>query len=328
MTGETHVFTVPPGEAGQRLDQFVSARLEAVSRAAAQRLIETGQVLVDGRAVAKSSARVRAGQEIKVTLTPPPPPAITPAPVPLDVVYEDEDMAVINKPRGLVVHPAPGHAGDTLVNALAARWHETAHVGDPARPGIVHRLDKDTTGLLVVAKTTAAMASLQEQIRTRGARRDYLAVVWGHLPASSGSVEAPVGRDPRQRLRMAVVAQRGRAARTRFRVLHEFKEHSLLLLTLDTGRTHQIRVHMAAAGYPVLGDRTYGRRAGPLDEILGGQALHAWRLTLRHPRDGRLLTFHAPPPADFRAAVEALGLPAEGLGAVLSSLAAGLERVD
>ncbi len=322
MTGELHLTVLPESD-GMRLDQFLAGKMAGISRSAAQRLISEGHVLVDGEPAAKASARVHTGQDVAIF-----PPAPRDRPVPLamalEIVYEDEDLAVINKPRGLVVHPAPGHRDDTLVNALAARWQLPPASSD--RPGIVHRLDKDTTGLLVVAKSPAAMASLQTQIRTRTARRDYVALVHGHLPASSGSVEAPVGRDPRARVRMAVVSQGGRAARTRFRVIHEFADYSLLLLTLDTGRTHQIRVHMASAGYPVAGDRTYTRVCTGVDSMLAGQALHAWRLAFHHPRDGRVRVFYADPPPDFFDAVATLGLPPAKFRDLLSSLAAGLDR--
>jgi len=320
--GELHLPVLPESD-GLRLDQFLASKMAGMSRSAAQRLINAGQVLVDGEPVAKPSARVHTGQQVAV-FRPAPRPGPAPAAVELDIVYEDEDLAVINKSRGLVVHPAPGHQDDTLVNALAARWQLQPTGSD--RPGIVHRLDKDTTGLLVVAKNPAAMASLQTQIRTRTARRDYLALVHGHLPAPAGSVEAPVGRDPRARVRMAVVSQGGRAARTRFRVIHEFADYSLLLLTLDTGRTHQIRVHMAYAGYPVAGDRTYASGDKDLGGILAGQALHAWRLLFHHPRDGRVLVFYADPPDDFFAAVAALGLSRASFAELLFSVAAGLDR--
>ncbi len=317
--GERRAWEAGPDAAGQRLDVYLAARPElGLTRSHAQRLIREGLVRVDGEAVAKPGHRLRGGECLAVTLPAPEPAQARPEEIPLEVVYEDADIVVVNKPRGMVVHPAPGHARGTLVNALLAHCPDLAGINDVLRPGIVHRLDKDTTGLLVVAKGEAAYHSLARQLKERTMKREYLALVHGQ-PPEEGVIAAPIGRHPRHRKRMAVVAEgRGRAATTRFRVVERFPAagnlavpgvgrgggYALLAVRLETGRTHQIRVHVAHAGHPVAGDPVYGPRRNPLG--LPGQALHAARLTLRHPRTGAEMTFAAPLPPDFAAALERL----------------------
>jgi len=248
----------------------------------------------------RPSYRVRAGDQIVVEIPPAHPVELRPEPIPLEIVYEDGDLLVVNKPAGLVVHPGAGRPTGTLVHALLAHCPDLPGIGGEVRPGIVHRLDKDTSGLLVVAKTDAALRSLQAQIQARRAGRDYLALVHGAVAVGEGTIDAPVGRHPRHRTRMAVVAS-GRRAVTRYRVVERFADATLLELRLQTGRTHQIRVHCASIGHPIVGDRVYGRRPNPWG--LRRQALHAFRLTFVHPTTGAEMSFVAPLPADIEAAL-------------------------
>jgi 23S rRNA pseudouridine1911/1915/1917 synthase len=289
----------------------------------------------DGAVVSRPSQQVRDGQVFVVTVPRPPAAAAGPEPIPLDIVYEDRYLLVINKPRGMVVHPAPGHAAGTLVNAVLAHCPELEADGDPVRPGIVHRLDKDTTGLVAVAKDALTRARLQRQIAERQVHRVYLALVHGTLESPEGEIEAPIGRDPRDRKRMAVVAH-GRPSLTRWRVLAEMGGFSLLEIRPHTGRTHQIRVHLASKGHPVVGDPVYGlgrparkgrggamvsgaRRsdAGRSDAGktgLRGQALHAWKLSFEHPRTGAAVELEAPLPRDFLDALDGLRRSVERAG--------------
>lgn len=286
--------------AATRLDAFLTAHLRAHSRSRIKALVEGGYVTVDG-APAKPALHVRRGQRIEVVVPPPPPAAVTPEAIPLDVVYEDAHLLVVNKPPGLTVHPGAGRSSGTLANAIVARVPNLAGVGGPQRPGIVHRLDKDTSGLMVVAKTPQAYHALQAQVAGRAVGRTYLALVNGVVPADEGVIAAPIGRHPRHRTRMAVVP-RGRAAVTRYRVVERFARHTLVEAELVTGRTHQIRVHFAHLGHPVAGDPVYGGRPDELG--VGRQALHAFRLRFAHPVSGAEMTFVTPPPQDVAAAVE------------------------
>ena len=298
------VFTVPEQAAGERLDVFLAEREELeLTRSAIQRLIRGHLVLVNGRP-ARPSRRLEPGEEIVVELPAPAPAGPEPQPLPLDVVYEDADVVVINKPRGWVVHPAPGHEQGTLVNALLARYPEMNGVGGPGRPGIVHRLDRDTTGLLVVARSPLAYRELVRQLKERSVRREYLALVRGRPEVRAGTIDAPIARHPVDRKRMAVDPERGRPARTHFEVVELAGRYTLLRCWLETGRTHQIRVHLAFIRLPVAGDPVYGGRRGEGELGLTGQALHAARLEFIHPRDGRLMSFEAPLPDDFRRALE------------------------
>jgi 23S rRNA pseudouridine1911/1915/1917 synthase len=300
-------FIVEPAAAGGRLDRFLQARAPELSRTRLQALIATGQVQVTG-GHARASHRLRAGAEVTVEVPPPEPLALVPEAIPLDIVYEDADLLVVNKPAGLVVHPGAGHRTGTLVHALLAHCGPgLSGVGGVRRPGIVHRLDRGTSGLLMVAKTEPAHLALARQLKARTVERRYLALVHGRLPHTTGIVETAIGRDPRDRLRMAVrPAGAGRPALTRYRVLEQFLRPvplALLEVTLGTGRTHQIRVHLAHLGVPVVGDRTYRRRgmAPPDVELaahvagLNGQALHAAVLGFRHPATGAPRRFEAPP---------------------------------
>lgn len=300
---ERQALVITEGDAGVRLDAYLAARLPDVSRSLAASLIHSGHVLVNGKAV-RPAVRVAAGDEITVTIVRPPSLSAAPEDIPLDIVYQDADLAVINKPAGLVVHPAPGHAGGTLANALAARFPGAGNVGGEERPGIVHRLDRDTSGLMVVALTPQAHASLQRQIASREAGRTYLALVAGHLDPGEGTIEAPIGRDTRDRKRMAVYGAAARPARTAYRVLESMPSFDLVEAKLHTGRTHQIRVHFAALGHPVAGDTTYG---GPAVPDLHRQFLHAYRLELESPSSGRPLSFRSPLPPDLQAVLRELG---------------------
>ena len=300
-----HALVVDEAGAGARLDLYVAGAL-GTSRTHAATLVANGDVTVDGRRE-KASWRVRAGERVDVNVPPPPGREVLPEAIPLDVVHEDDEIVVVNKPAGMVVHPAPGNWTGTLVNALMGRGQELAEGGGEDRPGLVHRIDKDTSGLLVVAKTDRAHRVLSHQLAERRVVRRYATVCWGHLREDRITVEAPIGRDPRDRKRMAVV-QGGKAARTDFVRLARFDAGDLLRAHLHTGRTHQIRVHLASTGHPVLGDDTYGGGGGR--RLVGLPAkrhfLHAAWLRFRHPATGAALDFRAPLPDDLRASLAAL----------------------
>ncbi len=301
-------FTVT--EPGERLDKLVTARLAdqpfTVSRVRVQQLIKDAQVMVDGKP-GKASYRVESGDQILIVV--PEPPAEEPLAVgellPLDVIYEDDDLAAIHKPAGMVVHPALGHKTGTLVNAVLGRWPQTAQVGEPGRAGIVHRLDKDTSGVILIAKTEAARRHLVAQFKARKVQKRYLALVYGTPDTPTGEIDVPIGRDSRQRKQMAVVRD-GRDSVTIYQVLQAFENVSYLEVFPKTGRTHQIRVHLAFIRHPVVGDRVYGRRKNRGAVKLKRQFLHAESLTLTSPSTGQLLTIHAPLPADLQTVLDQL----------------------
>lgn len=278
-----------------RLDRWLTAYGLGPSRAHVRKLIDGGMVRVDGR-LAQASYKVHPGQRIDVELPPPEEDDVQPESIPLEVVYEDDDVLVINKAQGMVVHPAVGHKAGTLVNALLARAGTLSTIAGEDRPGIVHRLDKDTSGLMVVAKNDRAHLSLAEQIRAREAHREYNLVVHGRVRADKARINAPVGRHPIQRKRMAVIPD-GRPAETAFEVLERFDEYTFMKAVLTTGRTHQIRVHTAHLGHPVIGDKLYGPKRYRWN--LDGQCLHARRLAFAHPRTDEWITFEAPLPDHF-----------------------------
>ena len=277
------------------------------SRTQVQRLIQEGRATAShGPLTARY--RVREGDTIALHVPPPRPSELAAEPLALDILHEDDDLLVIDKPAGLVVHPAPGHPSGTLVNALLYHCRSLSGIGGEARPGIIHRLDKDTSGLLLVAKHDRSHRHLAAQLKTRKLQRRYQALVHGAMPAPEGTIDAPVGRHPTQRKKMAVVARGGRAARTHYRVLEAWGVLSLLELALETGRTHQIRVHLASFGHPVLGDATYGpgARRWPgrpaLEQAMRAfprQALHAAQVRFRHPTHGDCMTFSSPVPTDM-----------------------------
>ncbi len=287
----------------ERLDRYLSRELPGLTRSRLQGLIRQGKVLVDGLPAAKSGQKLKAGQEILLEIPPPEKAETEAEDIPLDVVYEDEDLIVVNKPQGMVVHPSRGHREGTLVNALLHHCRRLSGINGVLRPGILHRLDKDTSGLLVAAKTDGAHLDLAEQLKKRLVKREYLALVHGHPRAKQGTVDAPLGRHPRERKKMAV-SPGARNAVTHFTLLEEFAGVSLLRLRLETGRTHQIRVHLSYIGHPVLGDPVYGRRRDSFN--LPGQALHACCLGFTHPRTGEALEFTAGPPSAFQRVLEDL----------------------
>ena len=298
---ETIELTAGSDAAGKRLDAFIAAET-SFSRSAAQRLIESGDVLLNSRETA-AKTKLREGDEISIT---PPPPAITdvvPQDIPLDIVYQDEDIAVINKPKGMVVHPAAGNPDGTLVNAILYHIKDLSGVGGEVRPGIVHRIDRMTSGLLVIAKNDNAHIFLSDELKTHAVSRVYYALCEGNFREDSGTVDAPIARSRTDRKRMAVDPS-GRSAVTHWRVLERFGEATLLKVELETGRTHQIRVHMAYIKHPIIGDEVYGHAKNRLGVV--GQALHAGELRLTHPRTGESMTFTAPLPEEFVSALEKL----------------------
>lgn len=304
---QSYTLHVTAFEAGVRLDKYLASHLSNLSRSQLQRLIQEGQVWTShGKPTA--SSRVLAGEVVSVQVPPPRPARPAAEAIPLHIVYEDEALLVVNKPSGLVVHPAPGHHGGTLVNALLYQCHTLSGVGGEIRPGIVHRLDKDTSGLLLVAKNDRSHRHLADQLKARRLKRRYVALVRGQLLESRGTIDAPVGRHPRQRKKMAVVDGHGRAARTHYQVRQAWGPVSLLQVCLETGRTHQIRVHLAHVGHPVLGDSVYGsgnwRVPGDpgLERALRAfprQALHAEQVRFQHPESGAWIVFTAPLPDDM-----------------------------
>jgi 23S rRNA pseudouridine1911/1915/1917 synthase len=314
-------LTATTTDEGERLDRLI-ARAAGVSRTRAKALIEAGHVSAAAATIRDANFRVKPGQRFDVVVPEPEPAEPLPEVIALAVVYEDDDLLVIDKPAGLVVHPAPGHSGGTLVNALLAHCGASlSGIGGVRRPGIVHRLDKDTSGLMVVAKTDAAHADLSRQFASREAGRTYAALVFGSPAGKIGTIEGAIGRDPRNRKKMAVVTQGGKPARTSYRVLRTFGPRSapvasLLACTLATGRTHQVRVHLAHIGHPIIGDPVYARAraararsfgvAGPAVTGFPRQALHATQLTFRHPRSGETVTFESKIPHEYKVLIRAL----------------------
>ena len=300
MTTETNLLIAETDAA--RIDAYLADNTE-FSRSKLQKLIKDGAVFKNDR-TCKPNTEVKAGDTIRI-VAPITEGEVLPKAedIPLDVVFEDEDLAVVNKPKGMVVHPAPGNETGTLVNALLYRFGTLSEANGP-RPGIVHRIDRFTSGLLVVAKNDAAHEALSRQFAAHTAHREYVCLVHGNLKEDSGTVDAPIGRHKTDRKRMAVV-ENGRNAVTHWRVLERFGAETLLDVALETGRTHQIRVHMAYIKHPILGDEVYGSPAPKLG--LNGQALHGYRLTFTHPKTGELLSFTAPIPEDFRHALRLLG---------------------
>jgi 23S rRNA pseudouridine1911/1915/1917 synthase len=311
MSSRTELITVEVSRPAERLDVFLRGRFPAVSRGTIQRLIEEGHIRVDGRLV-KPTHHPRAEEKIEVHWPEARPAEAQPEEMPLEILFEDKDLLVLNKPPGLVVHPAAGHEEHTLVNALLHHCAgQLSGIGGVARPGIVHRLDKETSGCLVVAKNDVAHIALAEQFAGRTLQKIYQAIVCGEVPRERGEIHAAIARHPTHRKRMAVTDGSGREAWTSYRVCERLRGATSVEAELHTGRTHQIRVHFQHLGHPIVGDTTYGNRQSTrLTELSGYQAprqmLHAWKLSFYHPRRDKKLTFEAPWPADFQAALSAL----------------------
>ena len=289
---------------GERLDAFLSRQGDNLSRSAAQKLIEAGAVRLNGK-VPKKNDRLNLGDTVEYTIPEPKEVDITPKDIPLEIVYEDEDVAVINKPKGLVVHPAAGHQDDTLVNGLLyAMGDSLSGINGELRPGIVHRIDKDTSGLLAIAKNDLAHTVLASQLKDHSMARTYEAIVCGSFREDSGTVDAPIGRHPTDRKKMCVTQRNSKPAVTHWEVVERFRGYTHIRCRLETGRTHQIRVHMAYIGHPILGDTVYGHKKPELGQ--SSQCLHAGALCFRHPRDGRPVLVFAPLPDYFQQVLEKL----------------------
>lgn len=291
-------------EPNQRLDAFLAQVAPELSRSGAQKLIEQGNVLLNGKKCKKND-RLAPGDQVSVIIPEPVQTDILPREIPLEIVYEDEDVLVINKPKGLVVHPAPGHQDDTLVNGLMyAMGDNLSGINGELRPGIVHRIDKDTSGLLAVAKNDYAHTMLASQLKDHSMARTYEAIVCGSFREDSGTVDAPIGRHPTDRKKMCVTQRMGRNAVTHWEVVQRYRGYTHVRCRLETGRTHQIRVHMAYIGHPILGDMVYGHKKKELGQE--SQCLHAGALCFRHPRDGRPVMVYAPLPEYFTQVIEKL----------------------
>lgn len=314
---ENMQFIVPPEDAGQRLDRFLVSQLPALSRSRIQALMEEGRVRVDGVA-RKASHRIGPGESVSVEIPPAPPPGVAAEPIPLEVLYEDADVAVINKPAGMIVHPGAGADSGTMVAALLDRFGGAglSTVGGPLRPGIVHRLDKGTSGAVVIARNDAAHRKLVEDFRDRLVDKTYVALLHGKIKGEAGTIELPVSRDLRRRSRMTARRREGRPARTDWRTRLRLDRFTLIEADLHTGRTHQIRVHFSAFGCPVVGDALYG---APREERVGSETLpplnrnflHAARLAFAHPRTGRRIEVRAPLPPELVSYLQAIGRAAK-----------------
>ncbi|GMK43005.1 RluA family pseudouridine synthase [Paenibacillus glycanilyticus] len=300
-------FEAAPEQAGERIDKFVTDSLneDSISRTQVQEWIKSGAVLVNQNTV-KPNYKLSSGDQVAIRVPEPEDAAIAAEDIPLDIVYEDADVIVINKPRGMVVHPAPGHSSGTVVNALMFHCKDLSGINGVLRPGIVHRIDKDTSGLLMAAKNDLAHVSLAEQLKDHSVSRKYIALVHGNLPHDQGTIDAPIGRDQNDRKLFTVTDRNSKHAVTHFAVLERIADdYTIVELQLETGRTHQIRVHMKYIGYPLAGDPMYGRNK---TVALKGQALHAAVLGFKHPRTGEFLEFEAPIPADMEHVINSLRL--------------------
>ena len=304
MAGEQERLIIAEEQAGQRADVGLALLLD-ITRSNMQRLLEDGRA-VKGTKVLKANYKLRAGDEIVVTLPEPQPLDAQPENIPLDIIYEDEDVIVVNKARGMVVHPAAGNYSGTLVNALLYHCKNLSGINGVIRPGIVHRLDKDTSGIMICAKNDEAHLSLSQQIQAKTARRTYLAVVRGNIKTDSGTIETQIARDKVDRKKMAVVKENGREAITDYEVVERFGKYTLVRCKLRTGRTHQIRVHMEYLGYPLVGDPKYSPMKTPF--AIKGQALHSQTLEFTHPRTGERMRFEAPLPEDMQKIITRLHL--------------------
>jgi len=304
------IHTVTADQHGLRLDHYASLICQNRSRSFLSSLIRSGNIRIDDE-TAKPGQKVFEGQRVSIRIPAPETVDFEPQPMALDILHEDRHLLVLNKPAGLVVHPGPGHSRNTLVNGLLHHCKDLSPIGGALRPGIVHRLDRDTSGTMVVAKSAAAHEHLSAQFKARHVDKTYLALTWGHFPAREGRITLPIGRHPSERKKMSIHSRSGRNAETRWRIRKNYPEGTLLEVDLKTGRTHQIRVHCAAAGHPIMGDPVYGGRrptgggrqsADPVVQrlrALSRQMLHAWRLSFRHPDNDRPVAFQSPLPADM-----------------------------
>jgi 23S rRNA pseudouridine1911/1915/1917 synthase len=295
------VYNFIADKLGERLDKYVCQQHPELSRSHVQKLIAEGYITVNDQR-GKPGLRLSKGDRLKLVIPPAPPSRLVPEAMPLNIIYEDADLLAVDKPAGLTVHPAPGHPSHTLVNAILSHFPHLADIGDSLRPGVVHRLDKDTSGVMLVAKNSAAQADLSQQFRSHSVTKAYLVLVKGKLTPESGVIEAAIGRDPRNRKRMAVVAG-GREARTEYRVIKYIGDYTLLEVRTETGRTHQIRVHLAAIGFPVVGDKVYGVKS----PYLSRQFMHACRLGFKLPSSGEYVEFKSELPPDLAQALEDIG---------------------
>lgn len=301
---EYYTFVAEKEDKGQRIDVFLAENMEGFSRSGVQKLVAEKNILLNGGAV-KANARLREKDVIDVQVPEAKEVEILPEAIPLDILYEDEDVIVVNKPQGMVVHPAPGHFSGTLVNALLYHCgEELSGINGEKRPGIVHRIDRDTSGVLMAAKTNAAHLSLAAQLAEHSITRKYIAIVFNGFTEDVGTVDKPIARNPQDRKKMAVVAKGGRRAVTHYRVLKRLEKFTLIEAQLETGRTHQIRVHMASIGHPLLGDLVYGPKKQPFS--LAGQTLHARVLGFQHPITGEYMEFEAPLPPYFETLLKRL----------------------
>ena len=302
MKQNPNCFKFIVDQPGIRLDKFISENCPGLSRSQAQKIIDDGFVTVGGL-MEKASHKTETGERIEITIPPPAPSGLLPEAIPVKILYEDDDLLVIDKPAGLTVHPAPGHPSHTLVNAVLSHLSDIADDGNASRPGIVHRLDKDTSGVMLVAKNNIALANLSDQFKSRSVKKVYITLVKGILKPEQGVIDAPIGRDSGDRKKMAITGEsRGRQARTNYRVLRYVGKNSLLEITPETGRTHQIRLHLAAIGYSVIGDATYGKKS----VYLNRQFLHAHRLGFYLPSSGKFVEFESPLPEDLQKALKEL----------------------
>ena len=298
--GKTITVVVPAEKEGERLDIFLTALMEG-SRSYVQQLIKSGAVIVNHK-VGKSNLKLTSGANITVAVPKPQAVEVKPEDIPLDILFEDHDIIIVNKPRGMVVHPAVGNYTGTLVNALLFHCKDLSGINGEIRPGIVHRLDKDTSGVMMAAKNDLAHIGLAEQVKAHSATRTYYALVQGNIVEERGTIKAPIGRHPKDRMKMAVVFENSKEAVTHFKVLERYGKHTLVECVLETGRTHQIRVHFAHIGHPVVNDPFYGYRK--MEFPIEGQALHSYSLDVKHPITGKALHFEAPLPEDFLACLE------------------------
>ena len=291
-------YDIDPACVKKRLDIFLTEVQSDITRSYIKKLIESGRVTVNG-AAAKAHYKLKEGDRVDVEVPDPEPLEVKPEPIPLNVVHEDSDLIVIDKPPGMVVHPAPGHSGGTLVNALLHHCHDLAGIGGVERPGIVHRLDKDTSGLIVAAKTETCMQSLTRQFKERDIKKVYLAMAKGTFESKTGTIDVAIGRHKTHRKKMSTHTSAGKEAQTRYEVIQQLDGFAYVRLFPKTGRTHQLRVHLASIGHPILGDLLYGGTLGPKLPQITRQALHAHRLELTHPATGNLLQFESALPSDM-----------------------------